>query len=71
MPELSYPALDPDDEVSNISPNIIDDQEPRFYGQAISRPNIDIWQAAIWARMDTLPHNHTCDVVHRVAHKKI
>jgi hypothetical protein len=37
--------MDPDKEVLNTSQNILDNEEPKFYRQVISRPNADLWQA--------------------------
>jgi hypothetical protein len=59
MPDFNNPVMDPDEEVLNTSRNILDDEEPNFYRQGISRPNADSWDSAIEAEMDALRHNHT------------
>jgi hypothetical protein len=71
MPDFNNPVMDPDEEVLNTSQNILDDEEPKFYRQAISRPNADLWHSAIEAEMDALRHNHTWDVVDRPTDRKI
>jgi hypothetical protein len=47
------------------------DEEPKFYRQAISGPNADLWHSAIEAEMDALRRNHTWDVVDRPTDRKI
>jgi hypothetical protein len=71
MPDFNNPVMDPDEEVLNTSQNILDDEEPKLYRQAISGPNADLWHSAIEAEMDTLRHNHTWDVVDRPNDRKI
>jgi hypothetical protein len=63
--------MDPDDKVLNPSQNILDDEEPKFYRQAISGPNADLWHSAIEAEMDGLRHNHTWDVDDRPTDRQI
>jgi hypothetical protein len=63
--------MDLDKDVLNTSRNILDDEEPTFYRQAISGPNADLWHSAIEAEMDALQHNHTWEVVYRPTHRKI
>jgi hypothetical protein len=41
MPDFNNPVMDRDEAVLNTSRNILDDEEPKFYRQAISRPNAD------------------------------
>jgi hypothetical protein len=36
MPDFNNPVMDPDEEVLNMSRNILDDEEPKFYRRAIS-----------------------------------
>jgi hypothetical protein len=71
MPDFNNPLMDPDEEVLNTSQNILDDQEPEFYRQAISGPNADLCNSAIEAEMDALRRNHTWDVVDRPTDRKI
>jgi hypothetical protein len=54
MPAFNDPVMDPDEEILNTSRNILDDEELKFYGQAISGPNADLWHSAIEAGMDVL-----------------
>jgi hypothetical protein len=42
MPNFNNPVMDPDEVVLNTSQNIVDDEEPKFYRQAISEPNADL-----------------------------
>jgi hypothetical protein len=58
MPDFNNPVMDPDEEGLNTSRNILDDEEPKFYRQAISGPNADLWDSAIQAEMDALRRNH-------------
>jgi hypothetical protein len=71
MPDFNNPVMDPHEEVLNISGNILDDEKPKFYRQAISGPNADLWHSAIEADMDALLRNHTWDVVDRPTDRKI
>jgi hypothetical protein len=41
IPDFNNPVMDPEEEVINTSRNIFDDEEPKFYRQAISGPNAD------------------------------
>jgi hypothetical protein len=41
MPDFNNPVMDPDEEVLNISQNILDDEELKCYRIAISGPNAD------------------------------
>jgi hypothetical protein len=59
IPNLSNPVMDPDEEVQNISRNIINTEEPKFYRQTISGPKVDLWHSAIEAAIDVLQHNLT------------
>jgi hypothetical protein len=54
MSDFNNPVKDPDEEVLNTSRNILDNEKPKFYRQAISRPNADLWHSAIEAEMDAL-----------------
>jgi hypothetical protein len=63
--------MDRDEEDLNTSHNILDDGEPKFYRQAISRPNADLWYSAIKAEMDAFRRNHTWDVGDRPTERKI
>jgi hypothetical protein len=71
MPDFNNPVMYPDEEVLNTSRNILDDEEPKFYRQAISGPNAVLWHSAIEAEMDALRRNHTWDVVDRPTDRKI
>jgi hypothetical protein len=71
MPDFNNPVMDPDTEVLNISRNILDDEEPKFYRQAINGPNANLWHSAIEAEMDSHRCNHTWDVVDRPTDRKI
>jgi hypothetical protein len=71
MRDLNNPIMDPGEEVCNISRNILDDEEPKFYRQAISGPNADLWHSPIVAEMDALRPSHTWDVVDRPTDRKI
>jgi hypothetical protein len=42
MPDFNNSVLDPDDEVLITSPYILDHDDPKFYRQAINRPNADL-----------------------------
>jgi hypothetical protein len=59
MPDFNNPVMDPDKEVLNTTRNILVDEEPKFYRQAISAPNTDLWHSAIKAEIDALRRNHT------------
>jgi hypothetical protein len=63
MPDFNNPVMDPDAEVLNTSRHILDDDEPKFYRQAISGPNADVSHSGIEVEMDALRRNHTWDVV--------
>jgi uncharacterized protein (DUF1330 family) len=63
--------MDPDEKVLNTSRNILDNEEPKFYRRVITGRNADLWHSAIAAEMDTLPHNHTWDVVDRPTDRAI
>jgi hypothetical protein len=52
MPNFNDPVMNPDDEGLNIIRNILDNEEPKFDRQAISRPNTHLWNIAIEAEMD-------------------
>jgi hypothetical protein len=71
MPDINNPIINADEEVLNTSRNTLDNEEPKFYQQVISRPNPDLWHSAIEAEIDALPRNHTCDVVDRPINSKI
>jgi hypothetical protein len=60
-----------DEEVLTVSQNIIDDEEPKFYQQAINGPNTDLSHSAIEAKIDALRRNHTWDVVERPTDRKL
>jgi hypothetical protein len=60
-----------EEEVLNISQNIFDDEEPKFYRQVISGPNAHLWHSAIEAEMDAPQHNHTWDMVNSPIDRKI
>jgi hypothetical protein len=62
MPDVNNPVMDPAEEVLKTSQNIIEDEKPKFYRQAINGPNADLWHSAIEAEMDALRLNHTWDV---------
>jgi hypothetical protein len=62
-PDFNNLVIDLDEEVLNTSRNILDDEELKFYRQAISRPNGDLWHSTIEAEMDALRRNHTYGVV--------
>jgi hypothetical protein len=57
IPDFNYLYMDPDEGVLNTSPNILDDEEPQFYRQAISTTNTDLWHSAIEADIDAHWHN--------------
>jgi hypothetical protein len=71
MPDFNNPVMDPDKEVLKTSRNILEDEEPKFYRQAISGPIADLWDSAIEAEMDALRDNHTWDVVDRPTDRQI
>jgi hypothetical protein len=71
MPDFNNPIMDPDEEVLNTSRNILDDEEPTFLRQVISRSNADLWHSAIEAELDARRHNHTWDMVDRPTDRKI
>jgi hypothetical protein len=71
MPNFNNPIMDPDKEVLNTSRNNLDDEEPKFYRQAISEPNADLSHSSIEAQMDALRGNYTWDVVDRPTDRKI
>jgi hypothetical protein len=71
MPNFNNPVMDSNEEVLNTSRNILDDKESKFYRQAISGTNADLWHSAIEAEMDALWHNYTWDMVDRPTHRKI
>jgi hypothetical protein len=55
--------MDPNKEFHNISQNILDDEDPKYYRYAIREPNAYLWHTAIDAEIDVLHRNYTCDVV--------
>jgi hypothetical protein len=59
MPDINNLLMDADEEVLNISRNILDNEEPKCYRQAISGPKADLWHSAIEAEIDALLHNYT------------
>jgi hypothetical protein len=63
--------MDPHNEVLNTSRNILDNEESKFYCQALNGPNADLWHSAIEAEMDAVRRNHTWDVVDRSTDRKI
>jgi hypothetical protein len=65
MPNFNNQEMDPDKEVLNTSRNTLDDEKPKFYRQAMSGCNADLWHSAIEAEMNALLLNHTWDVVKR------
>jgi hypothetical protein len=71
MPDFNNPVMDADKAVLNTSENILDDEEPKFYPQAINRPEPDVWHSAIEDAMDYLQHKPTWDVVDRPTDRKI
>jgi hypothetical protein len=71
MSDFNNPLMDPDEEVLTTSQNILDDEESKYYRQAITGPNAYLWHSAIEAEMDTLRRNHTWDVVDRPTDRKI
>jgi hypothetical protein len=71
IPDINKAVIDPGEEVLNPSQTIIDDEEPKFYRQAISGSNADLWHSAIAAEMDVLQHNHTWDVIDRPNVRKV
>jgi hypothetical protein len=71
MPDFTNLVMDPDDEVLNTSQNILDDADPKFYRQATSGPNADLWHSAIEAEMDALRRKHTWDMVDRPTDRRI
>jgi hypothetical protein len=71
MPDFNNPVMDPDEEVLNTSRNSFDDKDPKFYRQAISGSNTDLWHSAIEAERDPLRRNHTSDVVDRPTDRNI
>jgi hypothetical protein len=71
IPDSHNPVMDPDDKVLITSRNILDDEEPKLYGQVISGPNTNIWPSAIEAEMDALRRNHNWDVVKRPTDRRI
>jgi hypothetical protein len=71
IPNFNLPVIDPDKEVFNTSRNILDDEEPKFYRQAISGRNADLLHSAIEAEIDTLRRNHSWEIVDRPCDRKI
>jgi hypothetical protein len=59
MPDLNNLAMDTDKDVFNIFQDILDDEEPTVYRQAISGPNTNIWYSPIEDEMDAPRRNHT------------
>jgi hypothetical protein len=57
-PDFNNVVIDPDEEVFNLSQNILDIVEPKFYRQAITESNADLWHSAIEAEQDALWLNH-------------
>jgi hypothetical protein len=57
--------------VLNISPNSLENEQGKFYQQAICVPNANLWHIAFEAEIDTLQHNHTWDMVDRPTDRKI
>jgi hypothetical protein len=50
--------MNPDEEDLNTSQNILGTKELKIYQQSISRPNTDLWYAAMDAEMDSHWHYH-------------
>jgi hypothetical protein len=69
--DFNKPVIDSDEEGLNTSGNILDDEEPKLYRQAISGPNGDLWHSAIETKMDALRRNYTWDVVDRPTDRQI
>jgi hypothetical protein len=69
--DFNNPVMDPDEKILNTSSNILDDEEPKYYREAISSPNADLWHSAIEAEMDALWRNHSSDVVDRSTDRMI
>jgi hypothetical protein len=65
MPDFNNLVMDSNKEVLNISRHIFDDEQPKCYRQAVSRPNAELWYSAIETQMDALWRNHAWDVVDR------
>jgi hypothetical protein len=63
--------MDPDEEILNLSPNILDDEEPKFYRYAVGRLNANLWHSAIEDEIDAFRHNQTWDVVDRPTNREI
>jgi hypothetical protein len=63
--------MDPDKEVLTTSRNILDNEVPKFYRQAITRTNADLWHSTIEAEMAAFRRNHTWDVVDRPPDRRI
>jgi hypothetical protein len=64
-------VIDPNEEVVNISQNILDDKELKFYPQVISGPCANLWYAAIEFQIHGLRHNHSWNVVDRPTNRKL
>jgi hypothetical protein len=71
IPDFNNLVMEPDKEVLKTSLNILHDEEPKLYRQAISRADADLWHPAIEADIDALRRNHTWDVVDRCTDRKI
>jgi hypothetical protein len=71
LPDFNNLVMDPDKQVPNTSQNILPDEEPKFYRQAISRLTTDLLHIIVEATMDAIHPNHTRDVVGRPADRKI
>jgi hypothetical protein len=56
---FNNPVINPDDEVLNTSPNILDNEEPKFDRYPLSKTNADLWHSAIEAEMDALQYKQT------------
>jgi hypothetical protein len=63
--------MDSDNDVLNTTQHILDEEEPKFDREAISRPNPVLWHSAIKATMDALRRNRTWDMVDRSTDRKI
>jgi hypothetical protein len=70
MRDANNPVMGSDEEVLNISRNILDNEVPKVYRQAISGPNDDLWHSPSETDIDALCCNHTWDVVNRPTHRK-
>jgi hypothetical protein len=71
MSDFNNPVMDSDEEVLHTSRNILDYDEPKFYGQAISSHNADVWHFVSEGEEDALWRNYTWDVVDRPTDRKI